>query len=179
LAGQDRQGVTVTEDEFPVQALCPGVEAEWHAQAGFGPGDWQQRQFADVDLQDHGTVVGHLPLKAYPAAGVQAGVDKLRGQVGWQHVDAPSRGCAPLPGIYRCSCLRDRPGLLFALLLGRQLRFGVVEYVGHLLPVGSRCQEVRVDERAVRDEGVGGVDDGQPHVATHDRKPFSRGSRDA
>ncbi len=113
-------------------------------------------------------LVGHLPLEAYPPAGVKTGVDEFRGEAVWQVVDAPPRGCAPSIGLSRCrGCL----GLLLVLPLRHQLRFGAVEDVSHLLPMVPRHQEVRVDDLAVWDLRAGGVDDRQPHVAAHDRKP--------
>ena len=122
-----------------MQPVHPIVEAEWHEQASFGSSDRQQRQLADIALQDHWALVGHLPLKAYPPAGVKARIDKFRGEVVWQLNDATPRGRAPSLDRGRCrSFLCGHLALLLALPLSHQLWFGVVKDVSHLLPVGTR-----------------------------------------
>jgi len=50
FADQERQGVAAFEDELPLHRLGPPGEVERHEQAGFGPGDWQQRQLTAVAL---------------------------------------------------------------------------------------------------------------------------------
>lgn len=170
---QERKGIVVAEDKLPMQSVHPTMEAEWHEQTRFGSGDREERQLANIALKDHWALVGNLPLKAYPPTGVKAGFDKSRGKVVWKLNDATPRGCAPSLGRGRCfSFLCGHLGLLLALPLSHQFWFGGVKDVSHLLPVGTRQQEVRVDDLVVQDMRTGGVDDRQPNVAAHDHEPL-------
>src|SRR5215475_3235271 len=83
LADLQRDWVAVLQDELCSYGADAEGELEWQGKAPVILDDRQQCQLSDAAYKHHGSVIGHLPFKAEPPAGFDAGNSEFRWYVAW------------------------------------------------------------------------------------------------
>ena len=166
-ADEKRQRIRVSQDKLqvPVYSFWFIAEPEGQQQPDSGTGDREQRQLAELILQDDGTFVGDLAFRAYPAASVHARPGKPWIKVAGQDANAPHGALPP-------QCLRLSSWCGFRLLLPPALSF-CGDGLSHALPVRTWHEEVPFDGLSVIRTRVRGPDVTQPRRAPYDSEFLS------